>query len=198
MHCFIVEKRDGRIKARTVADGRSQERYMNEETHSPMVRLESIMLCSLIDAYERRYVRTINIKGAFLKAKVLDDLELIVKMEGKLAELMNEICQNFMIGEDGVMYLKCIKALYGHVEAARLCYDDLNKMLVDKMGFQRNQYEPCVYNKKTADGFVTAWTHVDEIKISSKSEEQLDIVIDDLKQYYKEIQGDHGASGEYS
>jgi hypothetical protein len=43
MHCFIIEKRDGRIKARAVADGRTQKRYMEEETYSPTVRLESIM-----------------------------------------------------------------------------------------------------------------------------------------------------------
>jgi hypothetical protein len=44
MHCFIIEKQDGKIKARAVADGRTQERYMEEETYSPTVRLESIML----------------------------------------------------------------------------------------------------------------------------------------------------------
>jgi hypothetical protein len=156
---------------------------MEEETYSPMVRLESIMLSSLIDAYERRHVRTVDIKGAILKAKVADDLELIVKMEGKFAELMNEICPNFTIKEDGAMYLQCVKALYGHVRAVRLFYNDLNKTLVEKMGFQRNKYEPCVYNKKTADGIVTARTHAVDIKISSKSEKQLDIVIEDVKQY---------------
>ncbi len=46
IHCFIVEKRDGRVKARAVADGRTQTRYMEEETYSPTVKLESIMLSS--------------------------------------------------------------------------------------------------------------------------------------------------------
>jgi UDP-2,3-diacylglucosamine pyrophosphatase LpxH len=160
---------------------------MEEETYSPTVHLESIMLSSLIDAYEKRHVRTINIKGKFLKAKVPDNLDSIVKMEGKSAELMNKICLNFIIEEDGIMYLKCVKALYGHVDMARLFYDDLNKMLVDKMGFKRNQYDPCVYNKETNDGVITAHTHVDDIKISSKSEKQLDIVVNDFIKHYKEI-----------
>jgi hypothetical protein len=34
IHCFVIEKRDGRIKARAVADGRSQQRYTEEETYS--------------------------------------------------------------------------------------------------------------------------------------------------------------------
>jgi hypothetical protein len=160
---------------------------MEEETYSPTVRLESIMLSSLIDAYEKRHVRTINIKGTFLKAKLPDNLDSIVKMEGKSAELMNKICLNFIIEEDGIIYLKFVKALYGHVDMARLFYDDLNKMLVDKMGFKRNQYDPCIYNKETNDGVITAHTHVDDIKISLKSEKQLDIVVNDFIKHYKEI-----------
>jgi hypothetical protein len=49
------------------------------------------MLSSLIDAFEWRHVVTIDIKEAFFKAKVPEDLELIVKMEGEMAELMCKI-----------------------------------------------------------------------------------------------------------
>jgi hypothetical protein len=122
IHCFLTEKRDGRIKARAVADGRSQKRYLEEETYSPTVRLESIMLCSLIDALEQRYVATIDIKGAFLKAKVPGDLELIVKMDGELAETFVDLNPDFKLEEYGVLYLRCDKALYGHIEAVRLFY----------------------------------------------------------------------------
>jgi hypothetical protein len=109
MHCFIVQKRDGRIKARAVEDGRLQERYMEEETYSPTVQLESIMLSSLVYAYERRHIRTIDIKGAFLKANVPEDLKLIVKMDRQLAEPMNELRPDFKIDEEGVMYLRCLR-----------------------------------------------------------------------------------------
>jgi len=119
MHCLITEKHDGRIKARAVADGRTQTRYLEEETYSPTVCLESIMLSSLIDAVEKRHVRVIDIKGAFLKTRVPNDMELFVKMEGELARMMNRLQPEFQIHDDGFMYLKCIKALYGHIEAAR-------------------------------------------------------------------------------
>jgi hypothetical protein len=66
IHCFLTKKRDGRVKTRAVADGRLQVRYSEEETYSPTVKLESIMLSSLIDALEHRYVATIDIKGTFL------------------------------------------------------------------------------------------------------------------------------------
>jgi hypothetical protein len=37
----------------------------------------------MINALEGRYVTTVDIKGAFLKARVPEDLELIVKMDGE-------------------------------------------------------------------------------------------------------------------
>jgi hypothetical protein len=158
---------------------------MEEETYSPTVRLESIMLSTLIDAYEKRHVRTVDIKGAFLKAKVPDDLELIVKMEGDLAILMNQLCEEFKIDQHGTMYLKCVKALYGHVEAARLFYNDLHESLTVKMGFTKNGYDPCVYNKKTDEGMVTIRTHVDDLKI------------DNLREIYQEITVHEGTSHDY-
>ncbi len=53
IHCFIIEKRDRRIKARAVADGKMQQRYTEEETNSPTVRLESLMMSCMIDAFEK-------------------------------------------------------------------------------------------------------------------------------------------------
>jgi len=138
IHCFVVEKRDGRIKAREVADGRSQVRYTEEETYSPTVKLESIMLNAFIDAHEGRYVATVDIKGAFLKAKVPKEMELIVKMSGELSQIMCEINPTLKPDANGIVYLKCIKALYGHIEAARLFYNDLNKNIQEKMNFQQN------------------------------------------------------------
>lgn len=138
IHCSVVEKRDGRIKARAVADGRTQRRYTEEETYSPTVKLESIFLSSLIDAYEQRNVITIEIKGAFLKAEVPDEMDLIVKMEGELSELMCELDPKYKMDENGVIYLKCKKAPYGHIEASRLFYDDLSRSLTEKMEFKRN------------------------------------------------------------
>jgi hypothetical protein len=91
IHCFVVEKKDGRIKARAMADGRSQVHYTEEEIYSPTVNLESVILNAFVDAHEGRYVATVDIKGAFLKAKVSKEMELIVKISGELSQIMCEI-----------------------------------------------------------------------------------------------------------
>ncbi len=50
------------------------------------------------------------------------DLELIVKMDGELAETFVDLNPDFKLEEYGVLYLRCDKALYGHIEAVRLFY----------------------------------------------------------------------------
>jgi hypothetical protein len=71
-------------------------------------------------------------------------MELIVKMTGKLSQIMCEIDPDLKQDQNGVIYLKFVKALYDHIEAARLFYDNLNKTIQDVMGFKQNRYDPCV------------------------------------------------------
>jgi peptide methionine sulfoxide reductase MsrA len=114
-------------------------------------------------------------------------MELVVKMDGELAAAFAELNPEFQPDEQEVLYLRCLKALYGHIEAARLFYDELNNSLINKMKFTRNRYDPCVYNTQTEDGMVTIKTHVDNLKVSSKAKKQIQEVIDQLKEIYKEL-----------
>jgi hypothetical protein len=61
---FLKEKRDETKKARGCADGRPQRIYTNkEDTSSPTVSIEAIMLSCAIDAKENRYVIVSDIPG---------------------------------------------------------------------------------------------------------------------------------------
>jgi hypothetical protein len=72
--------------------------------------------------------------------EVPEQLELIVKMTGELAELMCEMDPTLTRDDQGVLYLQCDKALYGHIEAARLFYDNLNDAIQNQMKFVQNRY----------------------------------------------------------
>ncbi len=96
-----------------------------------------------------------------------------------------------------MLYLQCEKALYGHIEAARLFYDDLDHSIQHKMNFEQNRYDLCVYNKKTKDGMVTIRTHVDDLKISSSSKQQLEHTIEQLQNIYGEITVHIGLEHDY-
>ena len=67
------EKRCGRLKGRTVADGRPQKgMYDKTETASPTVSTDALMVSIIVDAFERRDVATADIAGAYLKAYMKD------------------------------------------------------------------------------------------------------------------------------
>jgi hypothetical protein len=142
----------------------------------------------MIDALEGREIITIDIKGAFLKAHVPKDLDLIVKMDGDLARVFCELNPNFVRKGEETIYLRFLKALYGHIKAASLFYNELDYSLMKIMGFERNKYDPCVYNQKNEDGSVTTIkTHVDDLKVSSNSKGQLKKVVKELRDIYQEI-----------
>jgi hypothetical protein len=77
--------------------------------------------------------------------------------------------------------------LYGHIEAAKLFYNDLSHTIQEKLGFQQNQYDPCVCNKTVEDKKITIRIHVDDWKVSSQSKELLEEVIVKLHETYGEI-----------
>jgi hypothetical protein len=54
---FLKQKRDGKIKGRTVAGGNKQHDYISkEDTSSPTVATEAVLLACIIDAEEGRDV----------------------------------------------------------------------------------------------------------------------------------------------
>ena len=119
---LIKEKRDGKIKGRTVADGRAQRGlYEKSQTASPTVATDALMLSIMIDAYEGRDVATADVAGAYLKA-FMDDL-VIIKYTGESVDIlcnMKPEYEKFVVVEKGVkvLYARLIKALYGCVKSA--------------------------------------------------------------------------------
>ena len=84
---LIKEKRDGRLKDRSVADGRPQHVfYTKEETSSPTVTPESVLLSALIDAVEDQHVVVADVTGAYLNAD-MDDFVLI-RLSGEDVDMM--------------------------------------------------------------------------------------------------------------
>jgi len=63
----LVEKRNGRVKARTCANSSTQHSYIpKEEAASPTASTESIILTGVIDAKQGRNVMTLDIPNAFV------------------------------------------------------------------------------------------------------------------------------------
>lgn len=90
----IKEKRCGKIKGRTVADGRAQkDLYTKDETASPTVSTDALMMSIMIDACEGRDTATADVAGAYLHAD-MDDFT-ILKIEGESVDIMCDVCEGY-------------------------------------------------------------------------------------------------------
>jgi hypothetical protein len=120
----IKEKRCGKIKGRTVANGRAQRSlYTKDETSSATVATDALILSILIDAKERRDIATADVSGAYLHANMKDFT--LLEMEGESVDIMYNVCADYKIFvcyENGkkVLYLEPLKALYDCLQSALL------------------------------------------------------------------------------
>ena len=66
-HMFLKENKNGDIKGITVAGGNKQRDFISkEDSRSPTVSTEAVLLSCIIDAEEERDVAVINIPNAFI------------------------------------------------------------------------------------------------------------------------------------
>jgi hypothetical protein len=92
-HMFLKEKRDGKTKGRTVAGGNKQPNYISkEDSSSPTVATESVLLTCIIDAEEGRDFPVIDIPNAFVQTCVEDEKDMaFIKIRGVLVDIPVEI-----------------------------------------------------------------------------------------------------------
>jgi hypothetical protein len=105
----IKEKRCGKIKGRTVADGRPQKAlYTKDQTTSPTILPDAFMMSIMIDVWGRRDVVTADVTGAYLHAEFEDFV--ILRMEGESVDIMcrvNEQYKGLVVHENGKRYCIC-------------------------------------------------------------------------------------------
>ena len=170
---FIVEKRDGRVKARKCAVGSKQrtfEGYNKADWASPTVSTDGVLITSAIEAHEGRHVATCDLPGAYLNTD--NNEETIMLLKGKLAELMvrvdPKLYRKYITTNkkgEAMLYVRLSKALYGLLQSALLFYQKLRGELED-YGFEVNPYDPCVANKVVNGSQMTVTWHVDDLKVS--------------------------------
>jgi hypothetical protein len=162
---FLKEKRNRKIKGRTVARGNKQRDYISkEDASSPTVTTESVLLSCIIDAEEERDVTVINIPNAFIQTRVEDEKDMaIIKLRGVLVDILVAIAPNVYksyatTDKKGVRQLvvQCQNAQYGMMVASLLYYRKFTKSLTE-IGFELNPYDPCVANKTIEGNQMIRW-----------------------------------------
>ena len=185
---LIAEKRCGKIKGRTVADGRKQRPFYSKyETSSPALGLEAIVCTLIIDALEGRDVAIADVAGAFLKAEMKEFV--LVKLQGPAVEAIlsanRERYERYVSNERGrkVLYVKLRKAMYGTLMAALLWYE-LFAGTIQDLGFSINPYDLCVANKVVAGKQFTICWYVDDLKMSHEDPTEVTKMIQVLEKKF--------------
>ena len=194
---FLVEKRDGRIKARLCANGSNQRTYIpKEDAASPTAKTESVFITGVIEAMEEREVAIIDIPNAFIQTlneKLKEHHQPdILKVKGLLVEILVQIepalYGPYVVYENGVpvLYMLVLMAIYGMVKSSLLFYRKLRKDM-EKEGFSFNPYDICVGNKVINGKQLTVTFHVDDIKASHKETKVIDGFIEWCRQKYEDF-----------
>jgi hypothetical protein len=132
---FLKQKPNGTIKDCRCADGQKQQEYITkEDSCSPTVAIESVLISSVLDAMEGHDVAKVDIPCAFMQADM--DKVVHMKLEGKMADLLVSLDPStygpYMHNahSKNVLYIELRKALYGTLHAALLFWRCLTAELV--------------------------------------------------------------------
>jgi hypothetical protein len=78
-HMFIGQKRTGETKARLVAGGNTQRGHVTkEESSSPTVTTEAVLLTSIVNARKGRDIAVVDILNKFIQTRVDDATDRII------------------------------------------------------------------------------------------------------------------------
>jgi uncharacterized protein Yka (UPF0111/DUF47 family) len=195
-HLFMKKKRDGTLKARFVVNGKQQDRYsVSMNISSPTVSMDSLFIIAALNASENRVVTTLDIEGAYLHADMTSEVYLYI--EPTLASILVSIDQSYsQYLDDGSLIVKLDKALYGCIESAKLFYDHVHTTLT-AMGFKRNGYDQCVFNKTINGKQCTIVVYVDDLMVSCVDVNIVEEVLAQLTKAYKKINIQRGKILDY-
>ena len=198
MVTVMLRKKSGVLKTRMCINGSSQKNWMSkEEITSPTAAPQAVLLSAAIDAYERRYVATVDVPNAFMQAKIdtkPGDPRVILVLRGQIVDMLcsldKEMHAPYVEYHKGkkVLFLVVHRAIYGLVQSPMLWYKAFRKEIEDQ-GFTVNPYDPCVANKMVDGSMLTLLWHVDDVKVSHKKKGPVEDFLKWLDSKYSDENG---------
>ena len=175
-----------KIKARLVAGGHRQDRslYSDQETSSPTVSLTAVFAQAALAAHRGEHVLTLDHKAAYLNAKMKGP-EIKMMLSKEVSEILCDINKEYKTYRraNGTILVQLQKALYGCIQSAVLWYEELSSTL-EGLGYSRNPYDTCVFNKIRGGLVDTILVYVDDLMLTSTEQSVLDAVAEALRVRY--------------
>jgi Reverse transcriptase (RNA-dependent DNA polymerase) len=190
----IKEKRDGRLKGRTVADGSAQRgKFSKAETGSPTAASDAVLLTAIVDAHEGRDVAIADVTGAYLHAYMKEFISM--HFTGWVVDLLCEVNPNYVPhvvheGKTKALYVRCNKAIYGCVVSGMLWYKLFSQTL-KQHGFTINPYDFIEGSQ-----CMIVW-YVDDTKILHVKPSVVTQIIEMLEGHFGKMTVSRGAEHEF-
>jgi hypothetical protein len=189
-----------KLKARLVANGSQQVTTMDEQMRnsSPTASLTSVFIIAAIAAKEKRHVVTVDVKSAYINARMPEEEVVDIIIEPLIAEELVRLAPEYAsaLRSDGSLVVNLKGALYGTQQAAKLWYLDISTFLI-KLGFKPNENDCCVFNFNSEEGQLTVVLYVDDLKMTCKCLEKIEWLIQSLTSKYEEITINRGRVHHY-
>jgi hypothetical protein len=189
-----------KLKARLVANGKQQDRseYTDEEISAPTASVTSLYSVAAIAAAERRVVRTVDFKGAYLHGNMPEGTVIDMIIDPILSKVICDERPEYRtyLRKDGAMAVNLARPLYGTLEAARIWYNLLTGFLGDE-GFVKNDYDRCVWNRGAGDDQITIVIYVDDLFITGKDVVGIDALLNQAKERFGDVTVHEGPRVDY-
>jgi hypothetical protein len=144
-----------------------------EESKSPTVSSEAVLLTLIVDARKGRDVAVVDIQNTFIQTKVDDAKDrVIIWITGVIVDWLVKVAPKVYASyvatsSMGVndLLIECYNAIYGTMVAGLLYYRKFSSSLKNR-GFMVNPYDPCVWNRVIVGKQMMFCFHVNDCKIS--------------------------------
>jgi hypothetical protein len=140
-HMFLKEKYEDdrfvKMKACLVVDGRMQDRTVYLDYLLPNAKTRSVMTCLKIAAMKNWDLLKLDVGGAFLCAHIDADAEVLMFLDKGVANMCIDAMLHLKeyLRDDGKLFVKVDKAMYGLIQSANLLYRELSGHVM-KNGFK--------------------------------------------------------------
>ena len=196
---FLASGEFEKLKARLVAGGNEQDKNLYDDLSAPTVSTCAVFTLLSIAAHEGRKAAVVDIGGAFLNAEMKTGVDVHMRLDRTMSDLMVRLSPEYNPYRDakGCIIVQLDRAQYGCVESAALWYDSLRETM-EGLGYTRNPYDICVFNRRKESGVqCTAAVHVDDLLITSVSDDMISALTCGLKSRYGDITETYGTTLNY-